>query len=335
MVNDPIVSVIAPFRDAAGYLERFVDDLMPRLRELSADFELLLIDDGSGDGSPAAARRLMARHAGIRVLRLSRPFGYDVAASAGLETAIGDEVVVLDPLGDPPELVGRLVAGLRGGADRPGADAVVGVPHGGKARSPLVRPRRWLRGLAVRGVGRLLGAELPTHWTTCYAIRRPVVNAMLQVKLKWRDFRSLAFMIGCVPEYLPYVRSSPRRRPLLGRVGNVATLLITHSVLPIRCISALCLVASGLNLLYVGYVVAVYLLKASVAPGWTTLSLQISAMFLLTFVHLFLLGEYVARLMEESLVRPLYHVLDESCSDMKVYDPARRNVLAEGAADAA
>ena len=89
--------------------------------------------------------------------------------------------------------------------------------------------------------------------------------------------------------------------------------------------------ASGLNLLYAMYVLAILLFKQQVQPGWVTLSLQGAGMFFLICLILAMLCEYTGRILEETRDRPLYHVLEERNSSLMIADATRRNVVGEPA----
>ena len=104
------------------------------------------------------------------------------------------------------------------------------------------------------------------------------------------------------------------------------SVLVHNSLVPLRIASALGLLGSALSLLYSLYVVAIYLFKQDVMPGWTTLSLAVSGLFGLAFLMLALMGEYLGRLLEESSARPLYHLRDEVSSAVMLAE-TRRNVL--------
>jgi dolichol-phosphate mannosyltransferase len=99
-------SVIAPVYDEEDSLPLFHYRVTAVMERLGEPFELLLVDDGSRDASPARMRALVARDPRVRVLRLSRNFGHQAALSAGLDTARGQAVILLDSdLQDPPEVI--------------------------------------------------------------------------------------------------------------------------------------------------------------------------------------------------------------------------------------
>src|SRR5262245_33093838 len=125
--SDCFASVVAPLHDDADIVEGFVRDVLAVLEEHYANYELVLIDDGSTDDTAARVDALLERERCIRLVRLSRSFGRDVAISAGLDTVIGDFVVVLVPESDPPALIPEFIERCRRGA---------GIVYGIRARRP-------------------------------------------------------------------------------------------------------------------------------------------------------------------------------------------------------
>ena len=103
---DLFVSVVAPLHDDEDIVAAFVDEVMAVLRAHYVHYELLLVDDGSTDGTVRVVDALLQRHDSIRLIRLSRRFGTEIAISAGLDSAIGDFVGVM-----LPELLGSLTRG--------------------------------------------------------------------------------------------------------------------------------------------------------------------------------------------------------------------------------
>lgn len=108
-VSSIFVSVVCRLHDERGLVESLVADVTCVLRESYENYELVLVDDGSTDGTSAQVKALLGQYECVRLLRLSRNFGLDIALTAGLETAIGDYVVTMSAETDPPQLIPRLV----------------------------------------------------------------------------------------------------------------------------------------------------------------------------------------------------------------------------------
>src|SRR5919199_6367033 len=111
-----LVSVVAPMHDEVGTVEAFHARVAAALE--GETWELVVVDDGSRDGTGDALARLAAADDRVRVVALSRNFGHQAALTAGLEHAVGDAVVMMDgDLQDPPEVVPEMLEAWRGGAD--------------------------------------------------------------------------------------------------------------------------------------------------------------------------------------------------------------------------
>jgi glycosyltransferase involved in cell wall biosynthesis len=323
--GDVFVSVVAVLRSYARFLPAFVDEVYDTLAERYANFELILVDNGSRDDTPEVVRALLATHRCVRYLRLSRRMKPETAVMAGLEAAIGDFVVTLHPEFDPPAEIAAMVERCRAGAD-----VVLGV-------APFPRPPgvvyRALRAGFYRVARGLLGIEPVRVNSGFRCLSRAAVNAVTRVRRRRRFFTLLASEIGLstathVYRFISRTGRFPRVN-LRRAVRTAASMAVNHSAAPLRLVSLLGLGGSFLSLLYSLYVVVVYLFKQDVMPGWTTLSLQVSGLFFLVFVMLTMIGEHLGRLMDEAVDRPLYHVREEQASAVMLADVSRRNVLAD------
>jgi polyisoprenyl-phosphate glycosyltransferase len=323
-ISAVFVSVVCRLRDERGLVDGLLADLTRVLRANYENWEIVLVDDGSRDGTSARVKELLTRYEGIRLLRLSRCFGLDVALTAGLESAIGDIVVTLSAETDPPELIPRLVELAR----RENA-AVYGVAP--------TRRRGLLRELGGRAFywscRKLFDVPIQPHSTQLRALPRQAVNAIGEIKDRHRYLRALTPYIGYetrTVEYQPISRSGrPPREGLFHAANTAIAVIVGNSTRPLRMVGWLALAAAFLNLLYIAYVFAVRVLKTRVAEGWMTLSLQNAGMFLLLFLILAVVTEYVGRILDETRERPLYYIAEEANSSVMVPSAERRNVVRE------
>lgn len=320
---DVFVSVVAVLRSYARFLPAFVDEIVSVLEAHYTNFELVLVDNGSRDTTPAVVRELLRRFKCVRYLRLSRRMKPETAVMAGLDAAIGDYVVTLHPEFDPPAELPAMVEKCRAGADVVRGSAPFPVPPG-----PLYRVLRWSFARAARWLFKLEPASGGTGYR---AFSRAAVNALTRVRQRRRFFDLIASDIGLTTashEYRFVSRSGKAPRANLRRsVRHAASMALNHSLAPLRLVSLLGLTGSLLSLGYSLYVVGIYFFKQDVMPGWTTLSLQVSGLFFLVFVMLTLIGEHLGRLLDESVDRPLYHVREEQASSVMLSDLTRRNVM--------
>jgi dolichol-phosphate mannosyltransferase len=319
------VSVVCRLHNQVGLIDAFVADVTGVLREHYENYELVLVDDGSSDGTSARVKELLRGVECVRLLRLSRSFGLDVALTAGLESAIGDYVVTLSAESDPPGLIPELIA-----LARSENAAVYGVATGPRMRGALYRAGSRIFHWAAR---HLLELPLQPNATHFRVLSRQAVNAIVEIKDNYRYLRALTPYIGYATRTFAYVEISrsgaPPRQGLFEAVDTAIAVVVSNSTRPLRFVSWLALLASALNAAYIGYVFLINLFKRDVAAGWTTLSLQNAGMFFLLFLILAVVTEYVGRILNETRERPLYYIAEEANSSVLVAGRDRRNVVAD------
>lgn len=320
---DIMVSVVAILRNQADILPSFVHDLHQVLDSHYSNFEILLVDNGSEDGTATNVKSLLSRYTSLRYLRLTRVAEDETALLAGLDAAIGDYVVTMHPDFDPPNEIVAMVEQCRSGAD-----IVLGVDLHPPTGGFIYRSSRVVFLSLVR---RLLHFDLVPGVTGFRVLSRHAVNAIVKVRLRRRYFAVVAADVGLNSTYHQYGRisrsgSSPELR-LFRAVRMGLSVLVHNSITPLRLAGVLGLMGSLLSLFYSLYVVVIYLVRRDVMPGWTTLSLATSGLSFLVFLVLGLMAEYLGRLLEESSDRPLYHVRDEQSSEVMLSDLTRKNVF--------
>lgn len=324
-VTDCFVSVVAPVGNDAGIVEDFVRDVMEVLRGHYTNYELVLVEDGSEDGTVALVTSLLQRYECTRLIRLSRRFGEEIAIFAGLDSVIGDFVVVMLPDSDPPHLIPQMVRMARSSGG-----IVFGIAEG-RRRQPILT--RLGTAAFYWYCRRIAKVDLPRNTTQFRVLSRQAVNAITQVKNVHRYLRVLSTHVGYGSRglsYRPINRSGqPPARNFLQAMNAAIDIVIGSSGHPLRFVSWLGVLAGLVNVLYATYVVVIYMLKEQVAEGWTTLSLQTAVMFFFVFLILTVSSEYLGHILGETIERPLYHVLEERNSAVLVADEDRKNVVTE------
>lgn len=275
-------------------------------REVGKPFEVVLVNDGSTDGTWGAVRRLAAEHGEVVAVSLSRSFGQQAALAAGLSLARGERVLTLDAdLQDPPELIVPMLAKMEQGAD---------VVH---ARRRSRHGESFFKRSSAAAFYRLL------NWLTETRVERDsgefrllnrrAVEVLARLPERRRLLRGLAAWIGfeqAVVEYDRPPRAFGKSKFPLGEMLALATDAVTaFSIRPLRLASALAVVcgaaatagaACGLGGLIAG-------------RAWTAWALAAALLCTLAGMQLLVLGvigEYLGRLYEQSLERPLF-IIDE------------------------
>ncbi|MDX6767768.1 MAG: glycosyltransferase [Candidatus Methylacidiphilales bacterium] len=322
-----VVSVVVPLRNGAEILPAFLGELAGVLKEAYYFYEIILVDDGSTDRTPRVVAELLRVQERVRFLQLSRPYGREIATAAGLETAIGDFVVVMDALTDPPAMIPDLVARCR-----LGSGVLCGISSEPEKSGLLTA---WATRLFHTYCRKVLDIDYRENSTDFRVLSRQAVNAVTRIRDRRRYLRIFAATLGYQQEcftYQPRTAVNQSRGGLQERVEHAIEIVIAQSRHPLRVVSRLGLLMSVLNVLYAGYIVAIYFLKPDVARGWTTLSMQMTGMFFFLFLILAVLCEYVGRILEETQERPLYYVAAEQTSSVLLETSIEKNILNEAKA---
>ncbi len=293
------LSVIVPVHDASSSLESLLRELASWARASFEHYEIVVVDDGSRDGTVALIRVLQAELESIQLYCLHRPLGFEVALVAGLDNAIGDWVITFDhrlhSLADLPALV----------AAAPGCEMIFGIPS--RPSSDFVQRR------FARLFERLTGLVLPLGISHLRLYTRGVVNYILQNN----DRDELLYVLPLfATQKISLVNCPNAQLPPRFGVAKAARILLSCSITPLRLLTLLALLASGLSFLYAGYIVAVALLRRQVVEGWISLALPIAVMFMLVSTILGVLSEYVYRIVLETKKRPVYFISAEHSSSV-------------------
>lgn len=325
MDPNTVVSIVVPLDQDSHLLEEVVPELDRVVGAAYRFFEIVLVDDGSTDETAAVIQPLLKKIQRVRYLRLSRKFGRDIALSAGIESAIGDFVVTLDPRTDPIDIIPTMIA-----ACRKSGGIVHGMAEDAERRSFL----RESIGSFFRSYCRKhIGVDIKRGVSDLRVMSRQAVNALLQIREQSRYLRVLTLTLGYQHEFFPY-RHAPRsgggRDPGWAvEVSTAIDLLAANTRHPLRLVTVAGLIGAFLNLIYAVYVVVIFLIKPNVAAGWTTLSLQQSGMFFFVCLILAVLSEYVGTILGEVRSRPLYFIAQEANSSVLLEDTVQSSIVKE------
>lgn len=293
------LSVVVPCLDEAPVLRQTCGRLVAVLGALpDVDLEVVLVDDGSDDGTPDVIRALNQADDRVVGVLLSRRFGQQQATSAGLRFATGDAVVVMDAdLQDPPEVVEAMLAAWREGAD---------VAFGQRrSRQGEAWWKRATASVYYRVLARLSDVDVPVDTGDFRLMDRRVVDALLAMPEQDRFLRGMVAWLGFRQVAVPFdraPRAAGRSKYALGPALSLAIDgMVAMAPAPLR---GLGLVASALVGLGLG--------AGVLAVWWASVSWAVLAAVLgvggLQLGALAVIGEYVARTLREVRGRPSFVV---------------------------
>jgi polyisoprenyl-phosphate glycosyltransferase len=285
------------------------DDYEPALTELhreisSLDMPTELVVVVNGGGSVASLRRdVMAGHRGLQVYVMKQRVDHVTAVLAGIENAIGDWVATIDLKADEPVIIRRLFES----AVREHADVALSIQN--RCRGPIIDVV--ISQIFHRVFRALHGFSLATEAPSARLLSRAFVNSLLRHDSPVVAFETLTARSGYRRCMVSGVQREAARLPRGERVRVRWRTLIGINAVPLRLANLLCGISAVCAVSYSSYVVFVYLVKDNVVPGWTTVSLLVSGMFLTLSLVLWLLSEYMLMLMDPTARRPQYEIADE------------------------
>jgi glycosyltransferase involved in cell wall biosynthesis len=322
-----LLSVVAPVYNEEATIDEFYARICAALDGLR--FELVLVDDGSSDGSPAALDRLAATDPRVRIVYLSRNFGHQTALTAGLDHSQGDAVVMLDAdLQDPPELIPRMLDHWRAGCD---VVYAVREQREGESRFKL-STARWFYKL----FDKLAQVELQHNSGDYRLLDRPALDALLSMRERNRFLRGMTVWVGYTQAAVPY-RRDPR---YAGQTKYTVSKMVRFSLdaissfshRPLQVATLLGFLISTLAFVAIPVVIVLRLL-GSYLPGFSALTIVVLLLGGIQLISIGIIGEYVGRIYDEVKGRPLYLVRARRNMSATDAPPAPLPVVSERASD--
>jgi polyisoprenyl-phosphate glycosyltransferase len=313
----PTLSCVIPCRNEARNLDLLLPLLCDLLPSVTRAWEIILVDDGSKDNTPAVMADWSALP-GFRILQFSRNFGKEAALTAGLEAAAGEVVVMMDAdLQHPPALIVGMIEQWRNGAD-----IVYAVRADRKDESLLKRLGARLFYALLNRSGRF---NVPADAGDFRLLDRAAVQALLALPERNRFMKGLYAWIGfdaVALHYIPKPRAHGHSAFSIGRLFHMTIDgLTSFTTWPLRMVSAVGIAMAVAGFLYGAYLILAYFLYGNAVSGWTTIVVTLMFFLGVQMISLGILGEYVARIFEEVKGRPLYVVKRELGQGLTVPHP--------------
>jgi len=305
-MNLPEVSVVIPVYNEKDNLSELIDRCLAACKETKRGFEIILVDDGSRDGSRDIISQAAERYPEVVAVILNRNYGQHSAVFAGLDQSKGEIVITLDAdLQNPPEEIPNLVREMDRGID------VLGTVRENRQDNVF---RRGASALINRIVQRTTGVMMHDYGCMLRAYRRSIVNAMLQCRERSTFIPILAnSFAGSTAEI--QVGHAPRENgeskySFLKLISLQFDLLTSMSTFPLRLLSFMGAVISTCG---VGFGVLLMVLRFVYGAVWAaegvfTLFAMLFVFIGAQFIGLGLLGEYIGRIYHDVRSRPRFFI---------------------------
>lgn len=300
-----IYSIIAPIYNEIDNLP----ELHRRVREVmdanGEPWELILVDDGSTDGSTEKIRELAAKDKTVRPVIFARNFGHQIAITAGWDYARGDAVVIIDAdLQDPPEVILDLAKKWREGYEV--VYAVRGEREG----------ETWFKKFTAAAFYRLIysitDVKIPVDTGDFRLMDRKVVNVLKQMQERHRFPRGMSAWVGFKQIGVTYNRAARHagvtKYPFKKMFRLAINAITGFSYFPLQVATFFGFVSAGISILAIPVVAALRLAGSHFFEGQTTTLVSVLFLGGVQLISLGILGEYVGRLYDEAKGRPLYIV---------------------------
>ena len=306
------VALVIPLYNEAAVLPLLVREVEAFRAAHPEVVEVVLVDDGSRDGSADLARTLTAGLGGYTLVGFARNFGHQLAVTAGLDYVTADAAVILDAdLQDPLPVVAEMIA-----AWRAGADVVYGVRAKREGETAFKRATAAVFYRLFRWATDL---DLPLDTGDFRLVARPVIEQYKRLTEQQPFVRGLVAWLGFRQVGLPYVRA-PRaagetKYPLRKMLRFAQTGLTAFSDKPLRLAAWLGFATAALAVAGFAWALLAKVVWDAALPGWTSIAL---VSFFFGGVQLFFLGViglYLARVFDEVRGRPRFVVRDVWRSD--------------------
>ncbi|WP_068615316.1 glycosyltransferase [Paenibacillus tuaregi] len=307
-MDDKRVSVVVPAYNEEKVIRLCYDALTDVMMSIDYEYELLFVNDGSKDQTMRILDELAKHDEHVRVINFARNFGHQAAVTAGINQSRGDCVVIIDAdLQDPPEVIRDM---LRKWEE--GYEVVYGKRRKRKGETFF---KLATASLFYRFLRRMSDTDIPRDTGDFRLIDRKIVHVFNRMTERNKFIRGIVSWIGFNQTFVEYDRNEraagETKYPLRKMIAFASDGIISFSSKPLKLITRM-----GMLTVVLAFVVLVYSLCAKlfnlpqVERGWTSIMMAITLFSGVQMLSLGIIGEYIARIYDESKNRPQYIIKD-------------------------
>lgn len=313
MDNSPIFTIIAPIYNEFENLPILYDRIKEVMDKSGQSWELILVDDGSTDGSTNLIREIAKNDGRIRPVIFARNFGHQIAVTAGLDYSRGQAVVIIDSdLQDPPEVILQLIEKWQ-----EGYEVVYAVRSDREGETFF---KKVTASVFYRLIFRITDVKIPLDTGDFRLMDRKVVSVMNSMREHHRFLRGMSAWVGFKQVGVTYKRAArlagETKYPFKKMMKLALTAITGFSYVPLQIATYMGFISAGVSLIAIPVVILLRILGSQQFTGQATTLIAVLFLGGVQLVSLGILGEYIGRIYDEVKGRPLY-IVSEAPSDIK------------------
>ena len=301
------VSLVIPMYYEEEVAEECYERVVKNLKELKDyDYEIIFVNDGSKDKTLEILEEIAEKDKKVKVISFSRNFGHQAAVTCGLKYVTGDAIVIMDAdLQDPPELIGDMLKKWE-----EGYEVIYGKRKSRQGESAF----KLLTASAFYSIlNKLSDVEIPKNTGDFRLVDKKVVDVINSLPEHNKFLRGLFSWVGFKQYAYEYERkerfAGKTKYPLKKMLKLASDGIIGFSTKPLKMVGAM-----GIFSVIVSFVILIYALISfacklnNLTPGWTSIMCVMTFLGGMILISLWMIGEYISRIYDESKQRPQYIV---------------------------
>ena len=304
------ISVVVPMY----YEEEVAKECYTRLKDVlekieNYNYEIIFVNDGSKDKTLEILKEIAKENKNVKIISFSRNFGHQCAVTAGLRYVTGDAIVIIDAdLQDPPELIPEMIK-----LWEEGNEVIYGKR---KSREGESRFKLLTASMFYKTLNALSDVEIPKDTGDFRLVDRKVVEVINSLPEHNKFLRGLFSWVGFKQKAYEYERkeryAGKTKYPLKKMLKLAQDGIFSFSIKPLKIVGAMGILSVIISIILFVYAVLSYALNwNNLTPGWTSLMVTITFLGGMILISLWMIGEYIGRIYDETKRRPEY-IIEET-----------------------
>ncbi|HFO1051190.1 glycosyltransferase family 2 protein [Bacillus cereus group sp. MYBK111-1] len=300
-----LISVVVPMYFEEEVAQECYNRLKSVMLQNNINYEFVFVNDGSTDRTMEILSEIAANDYRTKIVNFARNFGHQVAVTAGIAAAKGDAIVIIDAdLQDPPEVIPELIAKWEEGYE---------VVY---AKRKQRKGETWFKLLTAKYFYKFLNymsdIDIPKDTGDFRIIDRKIADVFNQMTERNRFIRGMMSWVGFRQTYVEYERderfAGETKYPLKKMIKFASDGIIAFSTKPLRIVMSLGLLSVLISIIVLLYTITVKVFGHGTQTGWASIMVAITFFSGIQLLGLGIIGQYIARIYDESKNRPIYIV---------------------------